>query len=118
MAYLTLTAAGEYLVDEEDRAGWIHVVPADGTTTIDIQSGDMLKPLEFGNFMLGQITGQKFYDWNLNGLKDEHEPGLANWVMWINGTLVGRRVPEPHPPDRLERVVLRRGPAGGHIRRV
>jgi len=88
-AYVTLTVAGEYVVDEEDRAGWMHVIPIDGTTTIDIRSGDMFKQLEFGNFMLGQITGQKFYDWNLNGLKDGAEPGLANWVIWINGTLVG-----------------------------
>jgi hypothetical protein len=54
-----------------------------------VESGDVFKPFMFGNFMLGEITGQKFYDWNMNGIKDEGEIGLANWVIWINGTLVG-----------------------------
>ncbi len=87
-AYVVLTGAGEYLVVEEDREGWMHVTPEDGTMTLDVISGDMFRQLMFGNFKLGQVTGQKFYDWNMNGLKDGDEPGLANWVIWINGTLV------------------------------
>jgi hypothetical protein len=87
-AGVTVTMAGTYLIVEEDRAGWMHVNPSDGTATAEIVSGMMFKTFEFGNFMLGQITGQKFYDWNANGIMDEGEPGLANWVIWINGTLV------------------------------
>jgi len=84
-----ITMAGMYMVTEEDREGWIHVNPESGSVSFDVESGDVFKPFMFGNFMLGEITGQKFYDWNMNGIKDEGEDGLANWVIWINGTLVG-----------------------------
>ena len=89
MAYVTLTAAGAYVVEEEHRTGWTHVTPEDGVMEVEVESGTVLNPLPFGNFLLGQITGQKFYDSNLNGLKDGTEPGLAGWVIWINGTLTG-----------------------------
>ena len=88
-AMVWITMAGTYVVTEEDREGWMHVNPESGSVSVDIESGEMFKPFMFGNFMLGEITGQKFYDWNLNGIKDEGETGLANWVIWINGTLVG-----------------------------
>ncbi|UCE91290.1 MAG: hypothetical protein JSV90_07725 [Methanobacteriota archaeon] len=84
-----ITMAGTYVVTEEDRGGWMHVNPESGSVTFEVLSGDLFEPFMFGNFMLGEITGQKFYDWNLNGIKDEGEVGLANWVIWINGTLVG-----------------------------
>ncbi|MBE0517767.1 MAG: hypothetical protein IH630_00895, partial [Thermoplasmata archaeon] len=85
---VTVTMAGTYTIVEEDREGWMHVNPSDGTATAVVVSGMMFKTFQFGNFILGQITGQKFYDWNANGVMDEGEPGLANWVIWINGTLV------------------------------
>ncbi|UCE45947.1 MAG: hypothetical protein JSU93_03525, partial [Methanobacteriota archaeon] len=84
-----ITEAGIYVVTEEDKDGWVHVNPESGTVSFEVESGDVFEPFMFGNFMLGEITGQKFYDWNLDGIKDEGETGLANWVIWINGTLVG-----------------------------
>jgi uncharacterized repeat protein (TIGR01451 family) len=89
MAYVTLTSAGTYVVTEEDRAGWMHVSPASGTMDAVVASGTVLNPMCFGNFELGRVFGQKYYDWNLNGQWDEGEAGLAGWTIWLNGTLVG-----------------------------
>ncbi len=87
--YVTLTAAGEYIVTEEDRDGWMHVNPSDGTMSVEVKSGSELNPMYFGNFELGRVYGHKYYDWNLNGQWDEGEAGLAGWTIWLNGTLVG-----------------------------
>jgi hypothetical protein len=83
-----ITEAGDYMITEEDRDGWMHVNPESGSAELYVESGYVFKQFRFGNFELVTITGQKFYDWNLNGIKDEAEQGLANWVIWINGTLV------------------------------
>ncbi|MBN1677609.1 MAG: hypothetical protein JW880_03640 [Candidatus Thermoplasmatota archaeon] len=88
-ANVTVCKAGEYTVTEEDRYGWTHVSPEDGNITVCVQSGIMLKTLRFGNFENGEIIIVKFYDWDMDGDLDVDEVGLANWVIWLNGTLVG-----------------------------
>jgi uncharacterized repeat protein (TIGR01451 family) len=89
MTGVWVTEAGSYLVKEEDREGWIHVNPASGEMSVDLISGMVLAPLEFGNFVAGRVTGYKFYDWNMNGVQDDGEEGLSGWVIWIDGELVG-----------------------------
>jgi hypothetical protein len=56
---------------------------------VDIKSGDVLDPLRFGNFQLGRVQGYKSYDWNLNHVRDNGEMGLQNWVIVLQGVLVG-----------------------------
>ncbi|MFY9605547.1 MAG: SdrD B-like domain-containing protein, partial [Thermoplasmata archaeon] len=87
-AYVEVTAAGTYTITEEDVPGWEHVNPAGGERTVDVESGTMLWWQEFGNFMLGTMIVQKFYDWNLNGVQDPEEEGLGGWVVHIDGYLV------------------------------
>jgi protocatechuate 3,4-dioxygenase beta subunit len=89
MTGVWVTQAGSYLVKEEDREGWTHVNPPSGEMTVGVVSGMVIAPLEFGNFVSGQITGYKFYDWNKNGVQDDGEEGLSGWVIWIDGELVG-----------------------------
>ena len=47
--------------------------------------------MNFGNFQLGSISGQKFNDLNGNGIQDAGEPGLAGWTIQLdkdaNGTI-------------------------------
>jgi protocatechuate 3,4-dioxygenase beta subunit len=70
---------GTYRVREEQQAGWMQttVDPADITLT----SGANLTGIDFGNFQLAQISGLKFQDTNANGVQDNGEPGLQNWVI-------------------------------------
>ena len=75
--------AGRYTITEEDVLGWRHTT--EPTLIRDVVSGDVLATLMFGNFESGSITGMKFYDQNLNGIRDESEPGLANWVIVLIG---------------------------------
>ncbi len=88
MAAFVITAAGTYTVTETVPDGWVPVEPETGSIEVTVCSGDRLNTLLFGNFMLGEITGLKFYDSNMNGVQDEGESGLANWVIWVEGTLL------------------------------
>src|ERR1041385_6824544 len=46
--------------------------------------------VDFGNFRLGIISGQKFHDRNGNGVKDPGEPGLKDWTIYIDTNLDGQ----------------------------
>jgi hypothetical protein len=81
--------AGEYVITEESPAGWVHTSPESGMVTLDIESGDQLSPIEFGNMQLGQIIITKFADQDLDLQFDGDEVGVAGFVFWVNGTLVG-----------------------------
>jgi uncharacterized repeat protein (TIGR01451 family) len=85
VVWVKLTKAGTYLINEEERAGWQHVIPADGNRTVSVLSGDILPWQMFGNFRNASLTGMKFYDWNRNGVRDDGEEGLAGWVIHIVG---------------------------------
>lgn len=55
----------------------------DSCQTVVISAGDS-KQLDFGNYVLGTISGQKFNDLNANGSKDSGEPRLPNWTIVLN----------------------------------
>jgi len=84
-ANLTVCKAGRYTITEESRAGWVNTTPSQ--LFVDVISGVLLDPLRFGNFELGLIWGEKYYDWDLDGQRDPEEEGLG-MLIWINGTLV------------------------------
>jgi hypothetical protein len=86
-AFVEVNCSGEYTVTEADVQGWTHTTPA--SVTFTVLSGDNLAPLRFGNFQLGRVSGYKSYDTNLDGIRDDGEVGLANWVITLQGILVG-----------------------------
>ena len=82
-ASVMVTAAGTYTATEEDRAGWIHMQNPTGSEDVEVTSGDEFAPLVFGNFELGSLTLQKFYDWDGDQVMDGDEVGLMNWVLEV-----------------------------------
>src|SRR5205823_1907214 len=73
---------GTYRVSEEARPGWVQTTVSPGAVTI--VSGASITGIDFGNFQLGSIAGQKFQDTNGNGLRDPNEPALAGWTIVLD----------------------------------
>jgi outer membrane protein assembly factor BamB len=78
-----------YTVAEVIQPGWLQVHPQCGpgpsltgscTYTINL-TGENIADKDFGNFLMGKISGTKFNDINGNGIKDPGEPGLPNWTI-------------------------------------
>src|SRR5439155_1392063 len=66
--------------------GWLQTTtnPADIAAT----SGQSVT-VNFGNFQLVTISGQKFDDTNGNGAKDAGEPGLSGWTIFLDSNRNG-----------------------------
>jgi len=89
----TNLTADNYTVGEVLQAGWTQTAPQPvppGTYTVNLTAGENVVGKDFGNFKLGEVDGQKFEDFNANGIKDNtnfiSETGLAGWNITINGT--------------------------------
>ncbi|HEV8594341.1 MAG TPA: SdrD B-like domain-containing protein [Thermoplasmata archaeon] len=96
--------AGTYVATEGLPAGW--------TQTAAYLDGSAVNPLSqsvnvnvayttgetheviFGNFECFDVTGAKINDLNGNGVRDEGEPGIAGWTVYLyrNGDLVATTV--------------------------
>jgi SdrD B-like domain/FG-GAP-like repeat/Right handed beta helix region len=82
---------GTYRIREVAPAGTVQTTadPAD----IVLSSGADVSGVDFGNFTLITIGGQKFNDLDNDGVKDPGEPGLAGWTIQLdkdaNGTVDG-----------------------------
>jgi protocatechuate 3,4-dioxygenase beta subunit len=77
---------GTYVVTEKlalSPPGYTPTTPL--IRVVDIGSGSVAS-LEFGNAIVGKITGEKFYDKDLDGILDDHEPGLPGWTIVLTGT--------------------------------
>ena len=77
--------AGDYTIYEDllvAPPGWRPTTPP--TVPVSIRSGDV-KSVLFGNVLYGNITGCKFYDKDLDGVRDEGEPGLPGWTILLSG---------------------------------
>lgn len=83
---------GTYYACEEAQAGWTQSAPASGMTCPDegtlagevvIEEGGSATA-NFGNWQAGGLSGFKWHDYNHDGVKDENEPKLANWVIYID----------------------------------
>jgi hypothetical protein len=84
-AYLTGLLPGTYIVSERlDLAppGWTPTTPP--SVEFDLTSGQAMS-VSFGNVVTGVILGNKFYDKNMDGYWDLDEPGLAGWVIHLDG---------------------------------
>ncbi|WP_446389400.1 SdrD B-like domain-containing protein [Coleofasciculus sp. B1-GNL1-01] len=82
--------AGDYTIREEQKTGWEQTTSNPSAINIT-SSGTTVTGVNFGNFQLGSISGQKFEDIDGDGVKDAGETGLAGWTIFIdandNGSL-------------------------------
>lgn len=75
--------AGNYLVREIQRSGFIQTTP--NPTPITVNPGANVTGINFGNnFFVGSISGIKFNDLNANGQRDANEPALGNWQIYLD----------------------------------
>ena len=77
---------GIYDVWEELPAGWVAPITSWIYEDVEVQSGWEITCCKFGNVKLEDIWGWKFYDWNMNRVKDG-EPGIQGWHITLTGWL-------------------------------
>lgn len=76
--------AGVYAVGELAPAGWVQTFPAaPGLHEITLARAETVANADFGN-RAGSIRGVKWNDKNHDGVKDEGEPGLPGWIVYID----------------------------------
>ncbi len=75
---------GTHVVSEEPQAGWTQTFPASPATYTIVAQATDISGLDFGNFQLVTLSGQKFEDTNGNGVKDAGEAGLPNWMIALD----------------------------------
>jgi hypothetical protein len=85
---------GEYIVEQVDRHGWVQSYP-DTSYRLNIPAtGLEIGDMDFANYYtdsVNSVLGQKFNDLNRNGIKDDHEPGLAGFVIHLTAPGVGNK---------------------------
>jgi Ca2+-binding RTX toxin-like protein len=74
---------GQYVVAEVLLPGWIQTFPTTnfGMHVVFVEEGKQLTNFNFGNIGLGGIYGQKWWDINGDGERDDNEPGLSGWTI-------------------------------------
>ncbi len=73
---------GSYTIREVQQTGWVQTTS--NPSAINITSGTNITGIDFGNFQLGSISGQKFQDTDGDGIKDAGETGLSGWSIFID----------------------------------
>ena len=87
---LTNLKPGTYKIGEQMRQGWIQTAPSEHYFTIELEAGQQITKLEFGNLLdpqTGSICGMKFNDANGNGIMDNGEQGIPDWTINLTGTV-------------------------------
>ncbi|MDH3278454.1 MAG: hypothetical protein OEM21_10200, partial [Nitrosopumilus sp.] len=80
---------GEYIVCEVMQDNWVQTQPGIPQepecyyTTLDYE-GEISSNHDFGNYEMGEITGQKYEDLNGNGQWDNGEPYLIGWTIFLD----------------------------------
>ena len=83
--YTFALQAGTYTVAEVLQPGWFATTPDDGSYTVSLQSGESADALDFGSQELpAAIAGQLWHDLNGNSQLDPNEPGLPDWVVYLD----------------------------------
>ncbi len=81
---------GVYQLREVLQDGWTKLFPTGGGIDVTLTAGEQDTNNNFINFEKVSISGQKFNDLDGQGDKDELDPGLMNWKIFIdangNGT--------------------------------
>ncbi|MEL7313960.1 MAG: S8 family serine peptidase, partial [Cyanobacteria bacterium J06559_3] len=61
------------------------VIPSlSGTYSVELAAGEDITDVDFGNWQPAILSGTKWHDINENGLQDGNEPGLADWIIFID----------------------------------
>ncbi|HND53696.1 MAG TPA: proprotein convertase P-domain-containing protein, partial [Pirellulaceae bacterium] len=98
--YAVSDAAGNYSLDvvpgdirlrEETPAGWTLTSPRIGYRDISVVGGETRSNLNFGNYENTTVSGLKFHDQDGDGVQDSTEPGLADWVIYLDTNNNGLR---------------------------
>jgi hypothetical protein len=84
---------GTYTITVEEPDGFVCSYPGlgdqckyDEDDGLDIDSGDVVEDLDFGDFSLGEVRGLKFFDRNGNGVRDAGEEGIPDVEIHLDGT--------------------------------
>jgi hypothetical protein len=90
----TNTAAtfdGQYLWTAQNSNERLYRVDVSrpGLQTVAVTDGQTATA-DFGDFRLGSVSGRVFNDLNHNGVSDAGEPGLAGWLVYLDGNGNGR----------------------------
>ncbi|MAB91682.1 MAG: hypothetical protein CMJ90_19875 [Planctomycetes bacterium] len=100
--YRFVVPPGEYTVAETHPAGWEQTVPESGTYRVNLEGGDVADRLDFANQRLGaNLHGMAWADHNGDGERQEREPGLANWVVYLDSNKNGSH-DEGEPAKRTD----------------
>ena len=75
---------GAYTLAEVLQTGWVQTRPGDNSHAVVVVADQTTADVDFGNFHLAQIGGQKINDLNANGMLDEGEEGLAGWTIRLD----------------------------------
>ena len=81
---------GEYRISEGMQNGWVQTLPSTDFYGVNLAAGQNISGIDFGNRVdkddkLGSICGMKFNDLNGNGRRDDGEPGLPDWRIYLDG---------------------------------
>ena len=85
----TVTEPGSYRVVEETKDGWKATYPESGEYSFTAVSGEDLT-LDFLNFNEAKVCGYKWYDRDMDGVKDSTEPFIEGFKieLYKDGQLV------------------------------
>jgi hypothetical protein len=76
---------GTYTVTETQQTGWKQTTT--DPSQIDLDNDESVTDVDFGNFKLGSVSGQKFEDSDGDGLaREDGEPYLVGWTMRLYKT--------------------------------
>jgi len=75
---------GTHRVAEVLKTGWMQTTPADGFHLVTMTVGEDVAGRDFGNTELGSISGVKWNDVNENEIRDDGEPLLSGWTVYVD----------------------------------
>ncbi|MBT6157333.1 MAG: hypothetical protein HOH82_21965, partial [Planctomycetaceae bacterium] len=75
----SVTFEGWYVDDVVVRTG-----PLSGVHRFEIQAGDTITGIDFGNQEAGEIRGTKFNDLDGDGVRDAGEPGIEGVIVFLD----------------------------------
>jgi len=72
-------------VGEVSKDGWARTTPE---VTYRVRSG-FSQVIDIGNVQLGSLSGIKFNDFDGDGIRDNGEPGLSGWIIFLDSNADG-----------------------------
>lgn len=78
---------GTYRIRQLQGAGFTQTTPNPGP--IDLDEGDTVTDVDFGDFLSASIAGAKFRDMNGNGVRDAGDAGIAGFTVFLDANTNG-----------------------------